>query len=85
MNTPPRTDLRIVYRNCGRNSKPVMKLTLEGVELKRYRSILDAATSNGGISQALIKKVCDGKKESYDGFIWRYISLSGLSGEDNQP
>lgn len=85
--TLPRPDLRGLYKGINqKNAKPVVKCDLNGVPIRTYRSVADAAHSLG-ISHSGIARCCKGKSKSFAGFRWRFVAtpLSGLSGEDNQP
>lgn len=52
-------------------SKPVIQYTLEGEFLKEYFSIKSAA-EEVGCNSSLIMRVCQGKKKTAKGYIWKY-------------
>ncbi len=51
--------------------KAVLKLSLDGNVIKEYQSIMEASRKTG-TNDWLIRSVLRGKKESYDGFKWKY-------------
>lgn len=51
--------------------RSVARLDLEGNSLKEYPSINEAAKD--GFNVSLISKVCSGKRQSHNGFKWKYL------------
>lgn len=52
-------------------SKPVIQYTLDGEFIKEYYSITSAA-QEVGCNPSLIMRVCQGKKKTAKGYIWKY-------------
>lgn len=52
------------------NKRPVVMLTLDGVELRRFPSMKDAAEATG-THASKISLVCSGKRRSTNGYFWR--------------
>ena len=71
--TPTRTDLRSVYKNCGRNARPVQQMDLEGNVLHTYKSIYDAKTSTA-LGYAGIRDCVKGIRKEFAGFTWRFVT-----------
>lgn len=65
---------RIGEKNRGKvvNNKPVVQFTLEGVEVARYDSALDAHRKTG-IDFSAIRKVVKGIYRQTGGFMWREV------------
>lgn len=59
------------YAGLESNTKSVQCLTLNGVYLRTFDSVTDAAKTVNG-STGPISAVCMGKKKTYKGFLWRY-------------
>ena len=55
-----------------KQSKAVVKMNLNGLELEKYYSINQASRENGVHYQS-ISKVCNGKRKTAGGFKWRYV------------
>lgn len=53
-------------------SKEVEQCTLDGILIKTYGSIIEAAADNKMKNPSTITGVCKGKKKSSGGFKWRY-------------
>ena len=53
------------------NSKPVIQLTLDGVEIREFSSQTEAEKETG-INQSTIWRCCNGKQESVGGYKWKY-------------
>lgn len=51
--------------------KPVLQYTLDGIFIKEFPSIVEAALEVGAFA-GNISSVCKGKKRSCKGFIWKY-------------
>lgn len=59
-------------KECQRKfGKPVLQFTKEGVFVKEHSSTCGAAKEMGGFDSG-IRPVCQGKRGSYKGFVWRY-------------
>lgn len=54
--------------------RPVGKYTLEGELLQVYPSCAEAARQNIGCYSNRISMVCNDKKKTHKGFIWKYIN-----------
>ena len=60
--------------NAHPNVKLVGKYTLDNILLEVYPSCAEAARQNIGCYANLICNVCNGKKKSHNGYIWKYIN-----------
>lgn len=54
------------------HSKPVIQFTLEGLQIRQYKSIREAAKMNN-CTDALIGMCCQGKIRTAKGFKWEYL------------
>lgn len=55
-----------------KRSKKVRSMTLEGVTVKIYSSITDAAKDVGG-SVSAISEVCSGRRKTHKDLRWKYV------------
>ena len=55
----------------GKLSKPVLQYTKTGEFVRKWKSTKDVER-NLGYSQSYISKCCNGKRNSANGFIWKY-------------
>jgi hypothetical protein len=55
------------------NTRPVIKMDLNGNELQTYKSVQDAAADIGLTRHAVIR-VCKGKNNTAGGFKWKYVT-----------
>lgn len=56
-----------------KTNKPIIQYATNGVLIRQYNSIIEAATINN-IDQSSITKCCKGKQKTAGNFIWRYTS-----------
>ena len=54
-------------------AKPLVKLTLEGIELRRYKSVKEAAEEFGVNKRSFRKMIVSSPRNYYKGFIFKYI------------
>lgn len=66
--------LHSYYELNHKNIKKVGKYSLDGQLLAVYLSCADAARKNEGCYANLISNVCNKKKKTHKGFIWRYLT-----------
>lgn len=66
--------LHSYYELDHKNIKPVGKYDTEGNLLRVYLSCADAARQNPGCYPNLISNVCNGKRNTHKGFVWKYMS-----------
>lgn len=65
-------DMKLQYNNSNKSrSKPVMQYTLDMVFIKEYPSAKEAERQTG-IQNSKICMVCNGKRKSAGGYIWKY-------------
>lgn len=55
----------------GKCSKPVLQYTLEGIFIKEWKSTKDVQR-NLGFAQSNIVAVCNGKRKTAYGYLWKY-------------
>lgn len=55
-----------------KKGKPVIQLSPEGREIKRFKTIMEAARAFGGGRRNNIYLVCKGKRQFCFGFKWAY-------------
>lgn len=60
-----------VKRRLETMSNPIIQMTLEGVPIKKYKSIKEA-TIETGLKSSSISVACSGKKITAGGYKWRY-------------
>lgn len=65
------TGLKQDFETIKKKSKPVVQYTLDGEFIKEYYSIKSAA-QEVGCNPSLIMRVCQGKKKTAKGYIWKY-------------
>lgn len=58
----------------------VQQLTKSGEVVAEFENETVAAASSEGLSSTLIKWVCEGKRSSHGGFVWKYIE-DGTDGD----
>ena len=78
--------LKAYYReHIPKSSKPVIQMTKDGVRIAEFKSCVHASMELG-IKDAQIRRVCQGKRKSYSGFIWRYKDdFNGISSNNKSP
>lgn len=69
----PESQKKHISESCkGKGTKEVIKMTLSGEILGRFKSLNDAAASVGGKSSSNISSCCKGRKKQAYGFLWKY-------------
>lgn len=71
-NPPVRIKKEKKVKEAGKNlrSKAVIQIDVNGNEINRFKSVVDAANANY-VSENLVSKVCNGHKSIYDlHFVW---------------
>jgi len=59
-----------------KNLKPVLQYSKEGIFIKRYNSIKEAALDNS-LYQSNISNCCNKKSKTCGGFLWKFENLNG--------
>ena len=67
-------DSSILFTNNMRGGKWCYQYTIDGIFIKKYPTVREAARVNNYDNSA-ISKVCRGKQKTYKGFIWSYNEL----------
>lgn len=52
--------------------KPVIQIDMEGNEIRKFNSVVDASIAMGGTVKSRIRQVCQGKFETCMGYKWKY-------------
>lgn len=66
-------DRKELHSSLHKNSKKVMKLSLEGTEICTYDSITEACKANKNVHRSSINKVVKGILNHAGGFKWSYV------------